>query len=131
MTWRPITATGLLFGPLATIASAWYFQPGVPILVAPDDVVSVYLHPVPEGPAAYFSRLAEPERGRPISDIDDLIPIPLPAPLHQFPMCWVGGEVVIGLADGETISYGPCRLPARIQRFRDEIVRRLQELSSR
>jgi hypothetical protein len=57
----------------------------------------------------------------PLSLIEDAIPFPLPAPGWQG-FCQMGGNVVVHLADGRTIEYGPCHRPESIERLRERML---------
>ncbi len=82
-----------------------------------DDIVSVTLQPIPEGPTAPFF-VDHPHSVRYVRqefDLDRLrpaIPDPLPATLDQVD-CPFGGDLVIETAD-RTIAYGPCQRPQSI-----------------
>jgi hypothetical protein len=93
----------------------WRYEATRPLNVARSDVVSVYIQPVPEGPALEFRR-GQPYP--PLLAIERYIPTPLPAPAWQGFSCGGGSDVVLGLADGRRITYGPCRWPSSIQRLR-------------
>jgi hypothetical protein len=45
------------------------------------------------------------------------IPDPLPAPLKQPEDCSFGGNLVMTLADGTAVTYGPCLRPASVNRL--------------
>src|SRR5205823_855514 len=85
------------------------------------DVDVVQIVPVPEGPAGpVFVRPGTPSRERPAAPsylpIDQLAPYApevLPAPLDNSG-CDVGGSMVLTLAGGSTLTYGPCARPASI-----------------
>jgi hypothetical protein len=83
-----------------------------------DDIVSVTLEPIPEGPTApvFVRHPVSVEFVRQEFDLDKLrpaIPDPLPATLDQGD-CEFGGNLVIKTADDRTIAYGPCRRPQSI-----------------
>jgi hypothetical protein len=76
-----------------------------------DDIASVTLEPVPEGPTApvFVDDPRSVEFVRDEFDLDELrsaIPDPLPATLDQV-NCEFGGNPVITTMDGRTIAYGP------------------------
>lgn len=79
-----------------------------------ETVVAVALVPVPEGPVFTLSRgQAQWSEIR--------LPTPLPKPLAQ--TCSSGSDVVVTLADGETIGYGPCKRPLSIAILREDLLR--------
>ncbi len=85
-----------------------------PIQIRDDDVVSVRIFAVPEGPVNQtFERSPTNSGSRPLSLIAASVPTPLPHPAWQFG-CSIGGTIEIDLQDGRTISYGPCRRPKSI-----------------
>ena len=47
-----------------------------------------------------------------------LIPIPLPRPVPQPAGCTRGQLLELGLHDGRTIRYGPCRIPRSLEPLR-------------
>jgi hypothetical protein len=53
----------------------------------------------------------------PIALVEDAIPSPPPGTLRQRISCDSGAEVVFQLADGRSITYGPCRMPDSIAAF--------------
>ena len=80
-------------------------------------VVRVYLAPVPEGvaPPPFERRgFVKSEPSYRLSVIEQQIPQPLPAPIYQGVMCRAGGDLVVEFADGDSVSYGPCKRPASI-----------------
>jgi hypothetical protein len=83
-----------------------------------DDIVSVTLEPIPEGPTApvFVDHPRSVEFVRQEFDLDKLrpaIPDPLPATVDQGD-CEFGGNLVIKTTDDRTIAYGPCRRPESI-----------------
>jgi hypothetical protein len=76
--------------------------------------------PIPEGPPApVFERDAAPAHQwvRPLSDVSEYIPSPLPEPLEQ-PADWgSGGDLVVTFEDGAELRYGPCRRPHAIDQL--------------
>jgi hypothetical protein len=97
-------------------AGAFWLLAQAPIEVRRADVVSVRTQPIPEGPtAAPFERQATSAYSRPLSLIEEAIPVPLPGRGVQPPWCRVGADLIITLADGRTITYGPCYRPAPIE----------------
>jgi hypothetical protein len=85
-----------------------------PINVNYDQIRSIHLQSVPEGPSGP-SFVPRPRRADelPLVLVRDFVLTPLPAPLHQ-PHCGGGGDLVIVLEGGRTITYGPCRWPWQI-----------------
>jgi hypothetical protein len=105
----PVVAVVVVAGILWLLAQA-------PIEVRRADVVSVRTQPIPEGPIpAPFERRATSAYSRPLSLIEEAIPVPLPGRGVQSPWCRGGGALIITLADGRTITYGPCYQPAPIE----------------
>jgi hypothetical protein len=82
-----------------------------PIRISRADVVSVRLQPIPEGPVLEFGSSGD---RHPVDAIRDRIPVPLPHPVWQGFSCSGGGDLIVTLANGRQISYGPCRRPAAI-----------------
>jgi hypothetical protein len=83
-----------------------------------DDIVSVTLEPIPEGPTApvFVDHPVSVEYVRQEFDLGKLrlaTPDPLPPTLDQG-HCEFGGNLVITTADDQTIAYGPCRRPESI-----------------
>jgi hypothetical protein len=78
------------------------------------DVAMVGFQPMPEGPVAPpFSRTGQVAT-RPLTEIEAFIPDPLPHSVWQGVRCVGGLDVLVTLADGRTITYGPCRYPQSI-----------------
>ena len=50
----------------------------------------------------------------PLALVRQFVVTPLPAPVDQGPTCHGGGNLVIVLASGRQITYGPCRWPWQI-----------------
>lgn len=104
-------------------AGAFWLQAQAPIEVRRADVVSVRTQPIPEGPTtAPFERQATSAYSRPLSLIEEAIPIPLPGRGLQPFWCTSGGDLIITLADGRTITHGPCYHPAPIKALWQRIV---------
>ena len=94
----------------------WWHVRTRPIEIRWADVVSVRLQPVPEGPVPpAFERRPTSSYSRPLSLIENAIPAPLPGPGVQPFGCQAGGDLIIQLADGRSITYGPCRHPGSIR----------------
>jgi hypothetical protein len=64
---------------------------------------------IPEGPITQPFERVTTGNARPLREIETFIPDPLPAPLDQRG-CEIGGSLVISLADGRTVTYGPCSI---------------------
>jgi hypothetical protein len=97
-------------------SAGMYAFDGSPIVLR-DDILSVTLQPIPEGPTApvFVDHPHSIEYVRQEFDLDKLrpfIPDPLPATISQAD-CKVGGDLVIETAD-LTIAYGPCQRPQSI-----------------
>ena len=76
-------------------------------------VAAVDVRPIPAGPQP---------RSRPSIDlVEPYLPDPLPAPLFQW-FCGTGGDLVVTLANGMQVTYGPCYRPASIDHLWAEIV---------
>lgn len=103
-------------GPLTTV----FYRP-TPIS-ANGGVAEIDIQPIPEGPGLVFQRNPTSRGVRPLAQIEQLIPDPLPAPLFQG-LCGMGGNMVIILGNGKRVTYGPCHRPASIDRLWAEIVR--------
>ena len=79
-----------------------------------DQIRSIHLQPVPEGPTGpLFVPRPHHVDELPLDLVRSFVVAPLPAPLHQ-PHCGGGGDLIIVLQDGREITYGPCRWPWRI-----------------
>lgn len=63
---------------------------------------------LPSGPSRWVTYL------QPLEPVEQYIPDPLPAPLDQPADCRFGGSLVVTLADGLKLTYGPCRRPPSI-----------------
>jgi hypothetical protein len=83
--------------------------------IPPKQIVRIQTIPVPEGPVApEFTLNPTGNRfSRPLSEIQQYIPAPLPEPLVQPPHCF-GGNLVVTFADGSKVTYGPCQRPDSI-----------------
>lgn len=111
---RPVVAAATLLVLLAG-SVVWWSVRFAPINVSLSDIVSIELDPYPEGPpsAPFQRRLSEPG-AKPLSLVEEFVPVPLPAPRWQGLFCRTGGNMLVELADGRTITYGPCRRPPSI-----------------
>jgi hypothetical protein len=75
------------------------------------DVVSVRLHPYPEGPQSPGVTPSDPTWPQ----VRDALPDPLPKPLNQ-PTCSGGRVTTLELKNKTIVAYGPCRVPDSIAR---------------
>lgn len=104
----------------------YFIRQETPFPHTPDDVVALWLEPVPEGPVSP-KFVAEPENGDlPLDTVADAIPSPLPRDVWQGLNCDIGGNVVVELQQGDEIRYGPCRRPAEIEHLRQEMLQALK-----
>lgn len=77
-------------------------------------VVKVELVPIPEGsPPPPFQQHPTPP-GYDLARLAPYAPAILPAPVNQHG-CDQGGNMVITVSGGRTITYGPCRYPEAIR----------------
>jgi hypothetical protein len=84
---------------------------------------SLQLVPFPEGPnSPLFERPPVPQGSLPLTAVEASIPNPLPAPSWQGFTCGMGGNLEVTFADGETVSYGPCKKPTSIERLRQRML---------
>lgn len=95
--------------------------------VGREAVVRLQLVPIPEGPHSRPFSLHSQPGSLPLSLVQDQIPPRLPRPLAQGFSCRFGGNVEVGLEDGRTLRYGPCRRPAEIERLRQAMLRAFDE----
>jgi hypothetical protein len=96
-------------------AALWWTLRFASVAVNRSDIVSLDIEPYPEGsPFPAFQRIPSEPGARPLTLVEDFIPIPLPAPTRYQGSCRSGGHLVIKLANGRTISYGPCTRPSSI-----------------
>lgn len=90
----------------------------------PHVVVRVAVFPFPEGPgpivAARGPGESVPVNYIQLSRIRNALPDRFPENPAQ--PCNVGAKVEIGLDDGSTLEYGPCKRPASIERLRLALV---------
>ena len=114
---------------LVALLAAWLFGFGPPPglgEISPDDhggIESLQLVPFPEGPdSPLFERAPAGDGSVPLSTVVDAIPDPLPAPRWQGLTCGRGGNLIVTFADGQSVSYGPCRRPASIDRLWDSMI---------
>jgi len=103
---------------------------GTPAYAAADaptpakQIVRIQMEPVPEGPVApgfVLHPKADPMT-KPLSEIQQYIPSPLPEPLDQGPDCRFGGNLVVTFSDGSQVVYGPCQLPDSINHLWAEMM---------
>lgn len=120
----------LAFGALlVALLSAWLFGSGSPPgtgEISPaghGGIESLQLVPFPEGPdSPLFERTPAHDGSVPLSTVVDEIPDPLPAPRWQGLTCGMGGNLVVTFADGQSVTYGPCKRPASIDRLWDSMI---------
>jgi hypothetical protein len=114
---------------------AWLFGFGPPLGIGRPisasehgGIESLQLVPFPEGPnSPLFEDPPAPASSVPLSAVEEYIPDPLPAPRWQGVACNIGGDLVVTFADGETVSYGPCKKPTSIQRLGERMIIVLNE----
>ncbi len=80
------------------------------------DVVRVETRPIPEGPIPRPFERSPTGNALPLAPLEPFIPDPLPSPLDQHG-CSVGGNMILTLADGRIVTYGPCYRPRSINRL--------------
>jgi hypothetical protein len=86
-------------------------------------IENLQLVPFPEGPnSPLFEDPPAPASSVSLSIVEGYIPDPLPAPRWQGVACGGGGDLVVTFVDGETVSYGPCKKPASIERLRERML---------
>lgn len=111
---------------IGTGVGYYLWKQSSPLPYTRQDVVAVWLDPVPDGPGSPRF-VTEPNEGdRPLTLIDQSIPSPLPRDVWQGFTCNTGGDVVVEIRNGESIRYGPCRRPGSIEDLRQQILRALQ-----
>jgi hypothetical protein len=121
----------------------WMHPPSLQAPPASAHVIAIDAYPVPEGVRLPFV-VGRPQPGRaslPLRDVARWIPNPLPAPLAQptplpvpapqISAACIGGMVDLSLSDGETVSYGPVRVPPAIDRLLNEASRTWYRLLAR
>ncbi len=79
------------------------------------------VQPVPEGPGLVFKRAPRTEGVRPLAQIEQFIPDPLPPPLFQG-ICGMGGNMQVILGNGRHVTYGPCYRPTSINHLWAEML---------
>jgi hypothetical protein len=99
---------------LVLLVSGIAFLHSRPLDVHVQDIESVTLEPQPEGPTLTFTRGAPLHSNSefPFEAIERYVPDPLPNTAWQ--VCTEGGDLVVTLADGDSVRYGPCRRPESI-----------------
>jgi hypothetical protein len=112
-------AAGFIIG-VAVAGVVWLLTSGIltrsgTIDVSYDQIRSIHLQPVPEGPTGPLF-VHRPRRAEelPLELVRDFVRTPLPEPLHQPGGCGDSGDLIIVLKDGRAITYGPCRWPWQI-----------------
>jgi hypothetical protein len=94
-----------------------------PLSVGYNDIASIRLQAVPEGPPGpLFTPRPRLVGDQPLAVIRDLVPDPLPRPSEQPVNCPGGGDLVVGLKSGGEITYGPCRWPWQISQLWGAII---------
>lgn len=115
---------------LALVAAAiwlFFFLRSRPIDVDRADIMRVELSPTGDGPSLVFALDPEEPFEYSLALIEHRVPIPLPGRVWQGFFCRFGGDMIIDLANGDEVVYGPCRRPLEIERLWDlavEISRR-------
>ena len=90
-------------------------------------IESLQLGPFPEGPnSPLFEDPPAPASSVPLSAVEAYVPDPLPAPRWQGIACRMGGNLDVTFVDGGTVSYGPCKKPASIERLREAMLEVLE-----
>jgi hypothetical protein len=89
----------------------WWTVGSSPINIQLTDVASIQIQPVPEGPPLG----PVTPQSQQWTLIETAIPIPLPGPVNQPIGCDQGGDLIVNLRDGRTVTYGPCRHPQAIR----------------
>jgi hypothetical protein len=74
----------------------------------------IQMQPIPEGAVGYPYSRSGKINTLSLSQIERYIPDPLPHSVWQGLSCHIGGDLIVTLSDGRTISYGPCRYPRSI-----------------
>jgi hypothetical protein len=121
---RPGFLSGLILGGLA-VAVVWLGSSGAfntsstrHLTSGYDDIASIHLQPVPEGPTSpMFVPTPTSAYDKPLALIRSLVPDPLPRPLDQPRSCDHGGDLIIVLKEGAEITYGPCDYPWQISQL--------------
>jgi hypothetical protein len=93
----------------------WWPVESSPIDVKLADIASIRIQPVPEGPTFLWTNPPTSPPNERSALIEAAIPIPLPGPEVQPLWCTEGGNLIVNLRDGRTITYGPCRHPQPIR----------------
>ncbi|MDQ3986326.1 MAG: hypothetical protein M3280_07495 [Actinomycetota bacterium] len=120
---RRVTILSAIFVAAVTTVAFYIQRQSQPLPFGRDDVVSIWLEPYPEGPNSPAFALRPSGSDRPLANIEESIPSPLPRDVWQGVFyCEFGGNVVVELASGDRIEYGPCRRPASIEGMRRAIL---------
>lgn len=91
-------------------------------VAASGGVTEIDLTPVPEGPPLSFKLVPTTAGGdRPLKPVERFVPDPLPPPQFQW-FCDRGSDMLVILANGKEVTYGPCYRPASINRLWAELV---------
>lgn len=110
---------------LAVAVGYYLWKQSSPLPLTEEDVVAVWLEPIPEGPSSPTFLRQPDKKERSLSKIAHAIPSPLPRDVWQGFGCDIGGNVVVEIRDGSEIRYGPCRRPEQIQDLRREMLQAL------
>lgn len=111
--WDILFAIFLAACVLVTPAAWVGYRNGQPLDVVPEDVVGVHLFDPAASPVRAFTRRTQPFSTS-FAPIESAIPSPLPHPVWQGFLCDGDLRLTITLADGSTVTYGPCRYPEGI-----------------
>jgi hypothetical protein len=122
---KRLTIPAFLMLAVATGVSIYLVRQTQPLPFSRQDVVSIWLEPVPEGPISPSFVLRPNADERTLSLIEDAIPSPLPRNVWQGFTCDIGGDVVLKLNNGGLMRYGLCRRPDSIERLRTRILQAL------
>lgn len=90
-------------------------RPSPPIDVEPNQILAIWLQPEPEGPPSPAFRRVPEGGDRPLEQILEFVPQPLPGPIPQ--SCDQGGNLITALDESREIAYGPCKRPIEIERL--------------
>jgi hypothetical protein len=103
---------------LAVVVALVTYARSRPLDVHVQDIESVSIDPYPEGPPGPTFMRGPGERGNllqaPLELLEPFIPDPLPNTAWQGLNCRMGGNLIVTLRDGDSITYGPCRRPESI-----------------
>ena len=107
----PLVAIGVVVSAVVLLRSR-------PLDVHVRDIESIAIDPYPEGPPGptFTSTnrpglFVSPDLYFQLREIEPFIPDPLPNTAWQGINCQMGGNLIVTLHEGGTITYGPCRRP--------------------